>query len=99
MRTIEGYNTSRDYAKLWALAQKQDVVCFVDYGMLSRDVCNTSTCMVGIKCQGKKSDYVDIVARGICYLSANTESEFIDLCKEEKVEWIVPGEDSCSKTQ
>lgn len=80
-----GYQTSRNYARLWDLAQKQSVVCLVDYLMTTgnpcRDVCKTSW----------DGTTMRMNARGISYLAIpRTKAEFIKQCQECNVEWIVP---------
>jgi hypothetical protein len=83
IRDIKGYPTSRDYAKLWELAQKQSVVCVVDFGKDCRDVAQTIT----------NACYTHVSARGICYTDGDTVEKFTAGCARVNLEWLVPDED------
>ena len=90
VHAIMGYKTSRDYALLWKMAQKQSVVCLVDYPLdtaaVCRDIAHT-ICHVGVEVS-----YLNISARGIGYVSAETLEEFERNCKAANVEFILPEE-------
>lgn len=87
IRNILGYPTSRDYARLWELAQTQSVVCAVDYDTDCRDIAHTicrqyANCIV-----------VSVSARGICYLEGDSRDgieKFVTRCERANLEWIVP---------
>ena len=76
------YSISVDYKMLHELAQTQPIVCFVDYGTnpTPRDVA-VSRCSHGV---------TQISARGICYIWADTASDFILQCRNNHVEFVLP---------
>ena len=77
---------SEDYALLWDLAQRQGVVCEVDYNFYHddsppiRDIAQTLF----------RSGNVAISARGTCYFEEDNKEEFIRLCKRYKLKFILP---------
>ena len=83
VRNISGYVTSKDYQKLAALMTTQSVVCICRYNQC-RDVCqslyNGTTWMLN--------------ARGIGYVCAFDEQDFIQQCDKYEVEWLVPNTSS-----
>ena len=84
IRDVSGYTTSRDYAKLWGLAQRQSVVCICDYRDGCRDIAQTIYWEAEVR----------VVARGICYICPLGYDEFISQCKMVNLEWIVPVENA-----
>lgn len=80
VRQISGYKTSRSYDTLWDLAKNQSIVCICKYKSGSRDVAHTIW----------TDTLVEISARGICYVSADSLESFIEECKLADVEWILP---------
>ncbi len=91
---IDGYRTSRDYAKLWEAAKESSVVCIVDYTCPghaqlspSRHVCHT---MIYDDTHPHHSLNMEISAHGICYIGPANESEFAKECEAVSLEWIVP---------
>ena len=82
---IKNYPVSRDYAKLWELAQKQSVVCVVDY-IGCRDVAQTLFKL----CRGEWSG--DVCVRGHSYVYGFDKEVFIKQCEGKNLEWIVPNE-------
>lgn len=97
VRDFSGYETSRDYVQLWSLAQKQAVVCVVDYhggafgdrsGSLLRDIASTQWC--------PDTCWMQVGARGIGYVTAyddpgrSCREMFISECESVNLEWIVP---------
>ncbi len=81
IRTLNNYQLSKDYETLYELAQKQSVVCIVDYDSC-RDVCQTLY-ISGSNC-------IEICSRGHCYIFAENVEEFKALCEHLNIEWIVP---------
>ena len=80
IRTISGYQTSKDYALLWELARASSIVCVVDYGEGLRDVAQTI-------CNGVCTH---ISARGICYVDGFSAAEFCRNCERANVEFLIP---------
>lgn len=84
VRDISGYETSRDYAKLWELAQRQSVVCVVDFfGGLDtpcRDIAQTI----------RNPHEVHVSVRGRTYAFGQDAEEFAESCERVNLEWIVP---------
>lgn len=84
IRDISGYTTSRDYAKLWELAQKQSVVCVVDFdwrdGEVSRDVAHTIW----------SGRYLQVSCRGVTYADGDSLADFERSARRSNLEWLVP---------
>jgi hypothetical protein len=78
------YQTSTDYELLYELAQRESIICIVDYlfdeETVCRDVAKTN-CFDGITVAS---------SRGVTYLDAGSEKEFVSQCRRWNVEWIVP---------
>ena len=78
------YKVSKDYNKLWELMKKERIVCFVKMYNTIDICCNM------------QGDCIEIGARGIVYIHpiGHTEEElkkdFIQLCEEFELEYIVP---------
>lgn len=81
------YKTSRDYERLWQLAQETSVICIVDYnwrdGAISRDIASTI-------CHDGDGKTIQISCRGICYVGPSYEGKerFISACTKYNVEFI-----------
>ena len=92
VREIKNYQTSKDYAALYALAKSQSVVCIIDNASklmdgtkhVCRDICHTSFHT------GNHGDITQLSVRGIGYVWAENEKEFVGQCVSGNVEWIVP---------
>lgn len=82
IRNVTGYQTSRDYSLLWSLAQKQSIVCIVDYCEDCRDVCHTIW----------NGRYMQISSRGNGYVDGDTLDEFAKLCARSNVEFLIPND-------
>lgn len=84
IRDIGGYTTSRDYAKLWELAQKQSVVCVVDFdwrdGDVSRDVAHTIW----------NGRHLHVSCRGVSYADGDSLADFERSARRSNLEWLVP---------
>lgn len=86
---VEGYTTSKDYALLARLARTSSVICIVDYlsggrDTVLRDVGHT------LFQPGNPTEVFQISARGISYIYAFNEAEFIASCKTNNVEFLEP---------
>lgn len=86
---IAPYQTSKDYALLAKLAKEQSIICVVDYvypdsALPLRDVAQT-----GYQ-KYKHNEHFQIGVRGVGYVNAFCEKEFITLCEMKNVEFIVP---------
>ena len=87
MRQLTTYNLSTDYEKLYVLADKQTIVCEVDFSFgkdddfKSRDICSTKKISDGL---------IEIGSRGICYISATNLEDFCLQCKSLNLKWIMP---------
>lgn len=85
------YKTSRDYDRLYELAQETSVICIVDYnwrdGAISRDIASTI-------CLGGDEKTIQISCRGICYIGPAYDGKetFIRHCAKYNVEFIEPEE-------
>lgn len=82
VRNITGYQTSRDYALLWELGQKQSVVCIVDYYEDCRDVRQTIW----------NGRYMQVSSRGNGYVDGDTAEEFAKWCQRSNVEFLIPND-------
>ncbi|GAF78774.1 unnamed protein product [marine sediment metagenome] len=81
IREITGYKTSRDYIKLYELAQTQSIICMCNFGEgRARDICRTIF----------DGNLMEISARGTGYVGAETIKAFIKQCKRYDVEWVLP---------
>lgn len=86
---LASYNGSRDYALLATLARSASIICIVDYHFRDlkeswRDVCCTNYS------SRRGSELWQLSARGISYLTAFDEAEFIRRCESLNVEFFVP---------
>ena len=90
MKTINAvnkpnYKASRDYQRLWELAQTERVICWLD----SYESCiDTASTKCTIHDNGKV--VVEISARGTCYIWGDNKEHFIEKCKKYNVEFIEP---------
>ena len=75
------YKTSRDYQRLYRLLRETVVVCIVDY-LDCRDVAATLFF----------ADGANIGARGITYITAFDEDQFVEQCARYNVEFTEPNE-------
>ena len=80
IRTISGYQTSRDYVLLWDLAKSSSIVCVCDYAHGLRDVAQTIC----------DANMTQVSARGITYADGWTAEEFARQCARVNVEFIIP---------
>lgn len=92
---IEGYTTSRDYAALWELAQKQSVVCVVDYDWrdgtkASRDIAQTIASPWSIGGMDNRIT-IGVRVRGIEYAGGKNCEQFVASCERCNLEWLIPG--------
>lgn len=87
------YFTDKNYDDLWAIAQRQGIVCIVNYSSPQfgdspnppcRDVAHT------IALVGEKAVQISVSARGITYFSAMSQDEFIRECERVNLDWIKP---------
>ena len=80
------YKTSKDYARLWLELQQGSIVCFADWKphyetkAMLRDVCQTKW----------HDGTASISCRGITYVWADNEADFIASCHEAGIEAIFP---------
>jgi hypothetical protein len=90
--TIPAYRTSTDYKRLAELARCSSVVCFVDYriakGEPIRDIARTQYS------HHRDQEVFVIAARGIGYIHAFGEDEFLKFCSHSNVEFIEPPQDT-----
>lgn len=77
------YSGSRDYAQLVGLAEKDSIICIVDYEG-HRDVARTNYMRRG------GQEMWSVSARGIAYITAFNRADFISLCEHRNLEYIVP---------
>ena len=82
------YQTSRDYRKPWELAHIASILCIIDMerGKLGtcREIARTNhspDCSL---------DLVQVGARGIGYVWAESIDEFIAQCQASRLEWLIP---------
>jgi hypothetical protein len=80
---LEGYNGSRDYARLAELAQTRSVICLVDY-QGCRDVAHT------VYSKFDELETWTVGARGIGYISTFDREGFIASCQARNLEFIEP---------
>lgn len=73
-----GYNVSRDYDALYDMARLKSVVCFVDYHEC-RDIAATIA---------RTGGDVEVSARGISYVWATSQDDFVMQCRRLNVEFI-----------
>jgi hypothetical protein len=77
------YTGSRDYQRLTALARRASIICVVDYQSL-RDVARTNYM------EKRGQELWSVSARGIAYITAFNEADFIALCEHHNVEFLIP---------
>ena len=90
MKTINAankpnYKSSRDYTRLWELAQTERVICWLDYYEYCTDIASTK-CTI----YDNGDVTIEISARGTCYILGDTKEDFIRQCKKDNVEFIEP---------
>jgi hypothetical protein len=86
------YKTSRDYHELYRLLQITPVICIVDNdafrdGEPCRDIACTKW-QPGIGSTG----VAEISCRGIGYIHAWEETQFVNHCQKYNVEFLIPTE-------
>lgn len=81
------YKTSRDYERLWQLAQETSVACIVDYDFRDGHVCRDIASTICINGDEKT---IQISCRGICYVGPAYDGKetFIRHCAKYNVEFI-----------
>lgn len=87
-RTLANYCTSTDYKLLAKLARQCSVICIVDYEKIDDIVIRDVACTT--HGQHRDEEVFQISARGISYIYAFSEDEFIKLCQHRNVEFLVP---------
>lgn len=77
-----GYQTSRDYARLFEIMKTQAVVCFINYSsdFECRDVA----------CTNYSDGLHQVNSRGVGYVYAEVEDLFVSQCKKADLEFIEP---------
>ena len=85
---VAGYKTSRNYRRLVELMKQSAVVCIVDYDRIAdcRDVAHT----LFEENTGRGESMFQISARGIAYIHAFYEEDFIKQCQRANCEFIEP---------
>ncbi len=81
------YPVSRDYEKLWELAQKVDVVCTLDQTSIHgtyRTVGHTGYAPRWLP------GYVTFYTRGYSTFQSKSMPRFIAYCSRQNLEWLVP---------
>ena len=86
------YRGSRDYAHLANLARQASILCIVDY-QGQRDVARTNFMRRG------DQELWTVSARGMGYITAFNQSDFIALCGHANVEFIQPNGNGSSAAQ
>lgn len=77
------YTGSRDYAQLARLAREASILCIVDF-QGQRDVARTNYM------RRRGQEMWSVSARGMGYITAFNEADFISLCKHSNLEFIAP---------
>lgn len=83
------YVTSRDYERLFELAQKTPVICIVDFRWQDGDATRDIACTLFHVCHDDSNTY-QIGARGISYVYAWEREDFVRHCAKYNVEWLEP---------
>lgn len=86
--TEGGYPVSRDYALLWRMAKDSRVVCFVDYR--SREPSRLPTLRDVAHTLNPHDDVMQISVRGVCYVWAEGQDDFVAQCRKYDVAFIPP---------
>ncbi|MFP3637828.1 helix-turn-helix domain-containing protein [Paraburkholderia sp. SIMBA_054] len=85
---IADYATSQDYRRLAVLARTASIICTVDYHFrdvgIVRDVGRTQYAL------RRDEEIFEVSARGIGYVYAFGEDEFVALCAARNIEFIEP---------
>lgn len=84
---LPDYGGSKAYARLAELAKTRSVLCVVDYRMdtfTSRDVARTQYMAK------PGQEYWSVSARGMGYINAFSQAEFVSLCNHLNLEFIEP---------
>ena len=83
------YQTSRDYHKLWELAQTTQIVCIVD--RYENDP--TDRRIASTRYSPAEYYQITVEAFGIRWCSAANVDQFVQQCKRWSLEWLVPARD------
>lgn len=85
---LAAYPTSRDYAELWRRAQRESLLCIVDW-QECRDVAQTIVTFI----DEPELLSLQVSGRGTCYLHAESPEELAANAARINLEWIVPPSD------
>lgn len=89
--SLGAYATSRDHAKLAALARKCAVICVLDYRRGTGDDKDVIQDVAHTQFLGRGAEeYFSISARGTSYITAFNEEDFLKQCAALNVEFIEP---------
>lgn len=80
---LAAYAGSRDYVRLAELARTSSIICILDYET-HRDVARTNYASRGA------SEWWQVSARGIGYITAFSQEDFMALCEHANLEFIEP---------
>ena len=80
------YQTSRDYRKLWELAQTAQIVCIVD--RYEND--STDRRIVSTRYSPAEHYQITVETCGIRWCSAANVDQFVQQCERWSLEWLVP---------
>lgn len=81
---LAAYKGSRDYAQLVRLARQASILCIVDF-QGQRDVARTNFMR-----RRRDEEIWSVSARGMGYITAFNEADFIALCEHNNLEFIAP---------
>jgi hypothetical protein len=95
------YQTSRDYRKLWELAHIASIICILDMQLGKPNTCRDIA--LTTHSPDWSPEVVQVGARGIGYVWAESIEEFIAQCQASRLEWLIPPEvdttSVCNTTQ
>ncbi|RJP48775.1 MAG: hypothetical protein C4586_08670 [Anaerolineaceae bacterium] len=91
IRDITDYSMSEDYELLWDLAQKQSVVCEVDYDSRNNDPSKPIRDIAATRSHKHRDEIVvEVEVRGYGYIYATDKEDFLMQCRRSRLKFILP---------
>lgn len=96
---LAAYAGSKNYRSLLDLARKQSVICIVDSELGKADTIRDVARTIYTFKQGAETEEIFTVsARGVCYIYAFGEDDFVQWCEKLNLEYIAPPQTASTTT-
>lgn len=87
-----GYQTSRDYRKLWELAHIVSIICIVDFDHGDANTCRDIARTI------YSPDWSPELVQVGAYVWAESIEQFIAQCQARNLEWLIPPQPETTKS-